>query len=171
MKRNTSEIIAAQLLKEKGMKGNPQIIAELNMLFATELTGITQYMIHSNMCDNWGYAELASFIEARAKQEMHHAENLLARILFLDGLPVAKMNPVVLGTTVEEMHQLDTQLELTAVINYNKAVALAISLNDGGSRELFEKILHDEEDHLNDLESHLVQIKQTGIQNYLAEKI
>jgi bacterioferritin len=153
------------------MKGNAQIIDSLNARLAEELTAINQYMVHSEMCDNWGYERLHKIIEKRAIDEMKHAEKLIARILFLDGRPiVSNLNKITSGAEVEKMHLNDHAAEADAIKNYNESIKLAVEVGDNGTRELLEKILHEEEDHIDLLEAQLDQIKQMGIQNYLVEQ-
>ena len=153
------------------MKGNEKIIEQLNMRLAEELTAINQYMVHSEMCDNWGYERLHKIIEKRAIDEMKHAEKLIARILFLDGRPiVSTLNKIHIGAEVEKMHLNDHAAEADAIKNYNESIKLAVKVGDNGTRELLEKILHEEEDHIDLLEAQLDQIKQMGIQNYLVEQ-
>lgn len=153
------------------MKGNAQIIDSLNARLAEELTAINQYMVHSEMCDNWGYERLHKIIEKRAIDEMKHAEKLIARILFLDGRPiVSNLNKVTIGAEVEKMHLNDHAAEADAIKNYNESIKLAVEVGDNGTRELLERILHEEEDHIDLLEAQLDQIKQMGIQNYLVEQ-
>jgi len=153
------------------MKGNAQILDSLNARLAEELTAINQYMVHSEMCDNWGYERLHKIIEKRAIDEMKHAEKLIARILFLDGRPiVSNLNKITIGAEVEKMHLNDHAAEADAIKNYNESIKLAVEVGDNGTRELLEKILHEEEDHIDLLEAQLDQIKQMGIQNYLVEQ-
>jgi len=153
------------------MKGNAQIIDSLNARLAEELTAINQYMVHSEMCDNWGYVKLHKVIEKRAIDEMKHAEKLIARILFLDGRPiVSTLNKIHIGAEVEKMHLNDHAAEADAIKNYNESIKLAMEVGDNGTRELLEKILHDEEEHIDLLEAQIDQIKQMGIQNYLVEQ-
>src|SRR5512135_3754739 len=153
------------------MKGDPKLIKTLNSLLADELTAINQYMVHSEMCDNWGYEALHKAIEKRAVEEMHHAESLIARILFLEGTPtVSKLNAVVIGRTVKEMVAHDIKAEQGAIKNYNEAIRTAVDAADNGSRELLEKTLKDEESHLDWLEAQRDQIEQMGIENYLANQ-
>jgi bacterioferritin len=153
------------------MKGNAQIIDSLNARLAEELTAINQYMVHSEMCDNWNYEKLHKVIEKRAIDEMKHAEKLIARILFLDGRPiVSTLNKIHIGAEVEKMHVNDHAAEADAIKNYNESIRLAVEVGDNGTRELLESILHDEEEHIDLLEAQLDQIKQMGIQNYLVEQ-
>lgn len=154
------------------MKGNEKIIATLNDLLADELTAINQYMVHSEMCDNWGYERLHKAIEERAIQEMKHAESLIARILFLEGSPtVSKLNKISIGKDVEAQLKNDHAAEEIAIKGYNDGIRLAVEVGDNGTRELFESTLKDEEDHIDWLEAQLDQISQMGIQNYLVEQI
>lgn len=154
------------------MKGKKKILDKLNDLLADELTAINQYMVHSEMCDNWGYARLHEAVEKRAIDEMKHAEKLIARILFLEGTPiVSNLKKIQIGADVEKQLQNDLNAEKEAIKSYNAGVRLAADLDDNGTRELLESILKDEEDHLDWLEAQLDQINQMGVQNYLAEQI
>jgi bacterioferritin len=154
------------------MKGNDQILATLNELLADELTAINQYMVHSEMCADWGYEELHEAVEQRAITEMRHAEKLIARILFLDGRPVvSNLNPIHIGPEVEAQLHNDLQAELGAVKAYNAGIQLAVEVVDNGTRDLLESILTDEEGHVDWLEAQLDQIAQMGIQNYLVEQL
>ena len=154
------------------MKGNEKIIEQLNARLAEELTAINQYMVHSEMCDNWGYQRLHKMIEKRAIEEMKHAEKLIARILFLDGRPVvSNLNKVHIGAEVAKMHDNDRIAEEGAIQGYNDSIRLAVEVGDNGTREMLEAILKDEEDHIDNLEAQLDQISQMGIQNYLVEQL
>lgn len=154
------------------MKGNKQIIEALNDLLADELTAINQYMVHSEMCDNWGYEKLHQADEKRAVDEMGHAEKLIARILFLEGMPVvSKLNKITIGASVDAQHKNDWNSENDAVAAYNKAIRIAVEVGDNGTRELLESILGDEEAHIDWLEAQLDQISQMGVQNYLVEQL
>jgi bacterioferritin len=154
------------------MKGNDKVIAELNVLLADELSAINQYMVHSEMCANWGYGELHEAVEKRAISEMKHAEMHIGRIIFLDGRPVvSNLNPLHIGGDVQEQLRNDLGAEQGAVKAYNDAVKLAAEVGDNGTRVMLEGILKDEEDHLDWLETQLDQIEQMGIQNYLVEKV
>jgi bacterioferritin len=153
------------------MQGNEKVIEQLNARLADELTAVNQYMVHAEMCDNWGYEHLHAAIQKRAIEEMKHAERLIGRILFLEGRPtVSKLNQINIGPDVEKMHQNDWKAEETAIKDYNADIRLAVELGDNGTRELFESILVDEERHIDWLEAQLDQIKQMGIQNYLVEQ-
>ncbi len=155
------------------MKGNEQILAKLNDLLADELTAINQYMVHSEMCDNWGYERLHKKIEERAIVEMRHAEKLIARILFFDeGRPiVSNLKAIHIGHNVEAQLRSDQHAEYDAVATYNDGVRLARELGDNGTRDLLEEILEDEEEHVDWIEAQLDQIEQMGIQNYLAMQV
>jgi bacterioferritin len=154
------------------MKGSAKIIEALNDILTAELTGINQYFVHAKMCDNWGYERLAEAIRKESIEEMKHAEELIERILFLEGVPsVQRLGKVKVGEKVAEQLKLDHALELEAVAKLNKAVALATDAGDNGSRDLFEDILESEEDHVNWLEAQLELIQQVGEDNYLAQQI
>jgi bacterioferritin len=153
------------------MKGNEKIIENLNFLLEDELTAINQYIVHSEMCANWGYERLHKTIEKRAVEEMKHAEKLIARILFLDGIPVvSSLNKVKIGAQVEAQFKNDLNSEEHTLKIYNDGIHLTIKLTDSGTRELLEAILLEEERHIDWLEAQLNQIKQMGIQNYLADQ-
>ena len=154
------------------MQGKPEIIATLNSLLADELTAINQYMVHSEMCSNWGYGKLHEAIEKRAVTEMHHAEKLIARIIFLDGQPqVSKLKDIHIGANVEAQLKQDLAAEQGAVTVYNAGVKQAAAADDNATRELLESILKDEEEHLDWIEAQLDQVSQMGIQNYLAQQV
>ena len=151
------------------MKGNPKIIKALNEVLASEITAISQYIVHSEMCDNWGYGKLHKAIEKTAIDEMKHAEKLIARILFLEGAPtVSKLNAINIGKSVQGLLQNDLAAEGDAVPSYNAGILLASEVKDAGSRELLEHILEDEERHIDWLEAQRDQIAQMGIENYLS---
>ncbi|MCX6219378.1 MAG: bacterioferritin [Bacteroidia bacterium] len=151
------------------MKGNKELLIVLNSLLADELTAINQYMVHSEMCENWGYEKLHQAIRKQAMDEMHHAEWLIQRILFFDGAPtVSKLNDIKIGKTVKEMISNDDQDELEAVHAYNKAIKLAQEVGDHGTVDLLTKILKMEEGHVDWAEMQRAQIEQMGLENYLA---
>lgn len=153
------------------MKGNEKILTTLNSLLADELTAISQYMVHSEMCDNWGYKHLHEGIEKRAIDEMKHAEALIARIIFLEGRPIVNvLREMHIGQDVNGQIESDYNEELKADKAYNDAIKQALDLDDNGTREIFEKTLKDEEAHIDWIEAQLDQIKQMGIQNYLSEQ-
>jgi bacterioferritin len=153
------------------MKGNASVIETLNALLSDELTAINQYMVQSEMCANWGYERLHKSLEKRAIEEMKHAEKLIGRIIFLEGTPtVNKLNAINIGGDVERIHKNDHTSEAAAVKAYNEGIKQCQQAADNGSRELLESILKDEENHIDWLEAQLDQIRQMGIQNYLAEQ-
>ncbi|HPC81746.1 MAG TPA: bacterioferritin [Thermoanaerobaculaceae bacterium] len=154
------------------MKGNDRILETLNALLSDELTAINQYMVHSEMCDNWGYARLHKAIEKRAIDEMKHAEKLIGRILYLEGKPiVSNLGPIHIGAEVETQLRNDYESEKGAVSAYNTAIALAVEVADNGTRELLESILKDEETHIDWLEAQLDQIGQMGLGVYLSQQV
>jgi bacterioferritin len=153
------------------MKGNEKIISTLNALLADELTAISEYMVHSEMCANWGYERLHKATEKRAIDEMKHAEKLIGRILFLEGTPVVnQLNPMRIGPDVQAQLKNDIAAEDGAVKAYNAAIQQAAELRDSGTRELLEDILKDEEDHIDWLETQVDQIKQMSLQIYLVQQ-
>ena len=154
------------------MKGNPKVIAALNEALTEELSAINQYFLHAELCENWHYGKLGDFIKKQSIDEMKHAETLIERILFLDGMP--KMNEqmhVTIGQTVKEQLEADLALEVGAVEMYNRFVATARDAGDNASRELFERLLKDEEEHVDWLEAQLHQIKEIGYERYLSQQI
>lgn len=154
------------------MKGNPKIIERLNTLLADELTAINQYIVHSEMCENWGYKKLSGLIKQRAIGEMKHAEKLIERILFLEGTPaVGALNKILIGNDIEKQFKNDRLAETEAVKMYNDSIKLCAGIGDNGTRELLESILKDEEAHLDWLETQTEQIKQLELKNYLVEQI
>jgi bacterioferritin len=153
------------------MKGNEKVLTVLNQLLAEELTAINQYMVHSEMCENWGYKKLHVEIRKQAMDEMHHAEWLIERIIFFEGAPtVSKLNQMKIGKTVSEMIKYDNGDELDAVQSYNEAIKLARSVDDQGTADLLTKILKMEEGHLDWDEMQQAQIEQMGLENYLADQ-
>lgn len=153
------------------MKGDPKLLQTLNALLADELTAINQYMVHSEMCRNWGYERLHERIEKRAIQEMKHAEMLIARILFLEGTPkVDKLNKIKIGADVAKQLAADLQAEQGALKMYNAAVKLADQVKDAPTRNLLEQIARDEDEHLDWLEEQHDQIAQMGLELYLANQ-
>ena len=154
------------------MQGDPQVIQALNDILTAELTAINQYFVHSKMCENWGYQKLAAKKREEAVEEMHHADVVIGRIFFLDGVPnLQKLNAIRVGQEAVEQHQLDLDLELVAVQRLNKVIALCRESGDNGTRELAEKILKDEEDSIDWLEAQLHIVKEIGKERYLAEQI
>jgi len=153
------------------MKGNDKLIAMLNGLLADELTAISQYMVHSEMCDNWGYEKLHKAIEKQAIDEMHHAEWHIQRILFLEGTPeVSKLRPMKIGKSVLEIVTNDQEAEGDAIHAYNEGIALARQVGDNGTVDLLTKILKMEEGHVDWAEIQRSQIEQMGLENYLANQ-
>ena len=154
------------------MKGNPKVIDALNFLLADELTAVSQYIVHAEMCNNWGYEKLAGAIEKRAIEEMKHAETHIERILFLEGQPiVSNLNKIHIGPDVLTMLKNDHSSEEGAIAGYNERIKLCADLGDNGTREILEHILKDEEAHIDWIEAQLDQISQMGIQNYLVEQL
>ena len=154
------------------MKGNDKVIAVMNALLSDELTAISQYMVHSEMCANWRFDKLHGAIEKRAIDEMKHAEKHIGRILFLEGIPiVSNLKKMMIGPDVATQLAYDRTAETEAIKAYNEAIRLAVECGDNGTREMLEGILVDEEAHLDWLEAQLDQISQLGIQNYLTEQM
>jgi bacterioferritin len=153
------------------MKGDPKVLEELNKALVEELTAINQYFLHAEMCENWGYHRLSAYIKKQSISEMKHAEALLERILFLDGIP--SMNPLDLavGATVKDMIQNDLNLELAAVKQYNAAVQIATEQKDNGSRDLLVTLLKDEEDHVDWLEAQIHLMDDLGYERYLTMQL
>jgi bacterioferritin len=150
------------------VKGNDKLLPVLNQLLADELTAINQYMVHSEMCENWGYNKLHMDIRKQAMDEMHHAEWLIERLIFFEGTPtVSKLNPITIGKTVSEMISNDNTDELQAVRSYNDAIKLARAVDDQGTVDLLSKILKMEEGHVDWAEKQRAQIDQMGMENYL----
>ena len=153
------------------MKGNIELVKVLNSLLADELTAINQYMVHSEMCENWGYGKLHLAIRSQAMDEMYHAEWLIERIIFFDGAPtVSKLNPMKIGKTVQEMISNDNGDELDAVRAYNDAIKLAREVGDQGTADLLTKILKMEEGHVDWAEMQRAQMDQMGLENYLVNQ-
>jgi len=154
------------------MKGNPKLIATLNDLLADELTAINQYMVHSEMAEAWGYKKLHEAFEKRAIDEMKHAEALIGRILFLEGTPtVSKLNKMMIGADVPKQLAGDRALEMGAVKAYNDAIILAGEVKDFATRQLLEKILGDEDKHIDQIEEIQDQIQQMSLQIFLTTKV
>ena len=150
------------------MKGNQKLLTVFNSLLAHELTVINQYMVHSEMCANWGYSKLHVAIRKQAMDEMKHAEWLIERIIFFEGSPaVSNLNPIKIGKTVSEIISNDDVSELEVVRSYNDAIKLAMEVSDQGTVDLLTKILKMEEDHVDWAEIQRAQIEQMGIENYL----
>ena len=154
------------------MKGKAEVLEVLSKMLKEELGALNQYMLHAEMCENWGYTRLASLTKKNSLGEMKHAEKLMERILYLEGMPnlneVPKLN---IGKDVKQQLQNDLALELSAVAAYNAAIATARKAGDNGSAELLQGILQDEEAHVDSLETELGLLEQLGLQNYLSEQI
>lgn len=154
------------------MKGNDQVIAYLQEVLKGELTAINQYFLHAKMCANWGYMRLAAYNRHESIDEMKHADILMDRILFLEGIPnMSDMFPIRVGQTVKQQIENDLALELEAIPRLNKAIRHCVEVGDNASRELFEKILVEEEKHADWLEAQLHLIAEIGAENYLAQQM
>jgi bacterioferritin len=154
------------------MHGNPKVIAVLNEALKEELTAINQYFLHAEMCENWHYEKLGSFIKKQSIDEMKHAEELIERLLFLDATP-SMTDPMTIniGKNVKEQLESDLKLEVSAVAMYNHAIKIARDEGDNGSRELLERLVKDEEEHVDWLEAQLHQIKEMGYERYLSQQV
>jgi bacterioferritin len=154
------------------MQGNEQVIEALNEILTAELTAINQYFIHHRMCENWGFLRLSSKKREESIEEMKHADDVIERILFLDGVPnMQRLSPVRVGEDPIEQHRLDLALELDAVERLNKAILLARESGDNGTRELAERILIQEEESVDWHEAQLHLVEQVGREGYLAEQM
>ncbi len=154
------------------MQGNPGIIEALNEVLTSELTAINQYFVHYRMCENWGYERLAKKKREESIEEMKHADEVIERILFLDGTPnMQRLSPVRVGEEPVEQHRLDLALELEAVQRLNAAIAQAREASDNGTRDLLEQILRDEEASVDWLEAQPYLVENVGQEAYLAEQI
>jgi bacterioferritin len=154
------------------MQGNPKVIAELNSALKEELTAINQYFLHAEMCENWKYNKLGDFIKKQSIDEMKHAEALIERILFLDATPnLTELMQLAVGKNVREQLESDLKLEIGAVAQYNAAIRVATDAGDNASRDLFERLLKDEEIHVDWLEAQIHQIKEIGYERYLSQQI
>jgi bacterioferritin len=154
------------------MKGNLKVIEVMNSLLADELTAISQYMVHSGVCENWGYGKLHKTIEKRAIDEMKHAEKLIGRIIFLEGMPiVSDLRKMSIGNEVPKMFASDHNLEAGAIESYNAAIKVCGEAKDFATRELLESILNDEDAHIDGIEEVQDQIKQMGLQVFLSTQL
>jgi len=154
------------------MQGNPRIIETLNDVLTAELTAINQYFVHAKMCENWGYYRLAEKVRAESIDEMRHADEVIERILFLEGVPnMQRLYPVRVGETVKEQFELDLAVEVEAVKRFNDGIALAVEVGDNATRHMLEEMLVSEEDHADWLETQLEAMRQVGEQNYLAQQL
>ncbi|MGQ0613219.1 MAG: bacterioferritin [Planctomycetaceae bacterium] len=154
------------------MKGNPEVIDVLGEVLCAELTAINQYFIHAKMCADWGYHALATYGRAESIDEMKHAEIVIERILFLEGVPnMQKYMKVKVGKTVPEQFQNDVELEYGAVERLNRGIAICVEKKDNTTRELLETILAEEEHHIDWLETQLHLVKTIGVERYLSMKL
>ena len=154
------------------MQGSDKIIELLNDVLTAELTAVNQYWVHARMCQNWGYERLWTKIRAEAIDEMKHADELVARILFLDGMPnLQRLGKIMIGQTVQEQLRLDLDMEMVAIKRFNDCIAVCVSESDNATRELLEGMLVSEEEHTDWLETQLELIKQVGEAHYLAQQI
>lgn len=154
------------------MRGNPKVLNELNAALKEELMAINQYFLHAEMCANWKYDKLGSFIKKQSIDEMKHAEAIIERILFLDGTPnLTEPIQLNIGNNVREQLESDLKLEIGAVAMYNNSIRVARDEGDNASRELFDRLLKDEESHVDWLEAQLHQIKELGYERYLSQQI
>jgi len=152
------------------MRGNDQVIAQLNHALKEELTAINQYFLHAEMCHNWGYHKLGDYIRKQSIDEMKHAEELIERLLFLDATPKMEYMELNVGGDVKQQLEADLKLEQNAVKMYNDAIKASREAGDDASRDLFSKLLRDEEEHVDWLEAQMQQIKDMGIQQYLSNQ-
>ena len=154
------------------MKGDPKVIEILNSLLARELTVVSQYIVHAELCENWGYDKLHEAIQKRAVTEMKHAESLIGRILFLEGIPiVSELEKMHIGADVPKMFANDHEAELDAVKRYNVGIQICGDAKDYATREILERILRDEDDHVDNIEEVQDQIAQMGIQMFLSIQV
>jgi len=154
------------------MKGQPAVIDLLNAVLTAELTAINQYFVHAKMCENWGYMRLYERIRAESIDEMKHADELISRILFLEGVPnLQRLGKVNVGQNVKEQLELDLALEYEAIPRLNEGIRLCRELGDSGSEALLVKILTSEEEHADWIEAQLEQISQMGLPQYLAQQV
>jgi bacterioferritin len=168
--RPTAWSQARRIHKELTMKGKPEVINVLQEALTDELGAVHGYILHAEMCDNWGYKRLAALTTRRAIEEMKHAEKLMERILFLDGTPdVETMPKIVAGQDVEDQLRADLKSEQGAIVSYNEGIATCRKAGDDGSAELLKANLQDEERHADYLETQLSLIAQIGLANYLAQ--
>jgi bacterioferritin len=151
------------------MKGDQRVVKKLDELLSDELTAIMQYVVHAEMCANWGYQRLHQAVENRARQEMHHAEKLISRIIFLEGTPtVSRLNQIHIGPDVPQQLHADHDAEVHTVGLYNEAIHLADESNDAATRDILESIVMEEDAHVDWLEEQLDQIAQLSVPLYLS---
>jgi bacterioferritin len=163
---------AASYRREIAMKGKPEVLEALAEMLREELGAINQYMLHAEMCENWGYKRLAGLIKKQSLGEMKHAEALMERILFLEGMPqMDQMIKLRIGKDVRQQLENDLALERGAVVDYNKAIETCRKAADNATADFLKEILKDEEEHVDFLETQLELIKQLGYENYLVEQM
>ncbi len=154
------------------MKGNKKLLSALNSLLSDELTAINQYMVHSEMCSNWGYEKLHKHFEKRAIEEMKHAEKLIGRILFLEGIPVvSNLKKITIGSVVDAQLNNDHKLEEDAIRAYNDSIALSEEVNDRATRDFLQEILNDEDKHIDGIEELQDQISQMTLPHFLTTQV
>jgi bacterioferritin len=154
------------------MQGDTDIIAALNDILTSELTAINQYFVHYKMLENWGYHRIAKKKREESIEEMKHADKLIERILYLDGIPnLQRLGPVRVGQEPIEMHKVDLALEQEAVARLNKAIVLCLDKRDAGTREILEHVLGEEEDSIDWLEAQLKIVADIGRERYLSEQL
>ena len=154
------------------MRSDPEIVELLNEVLTAELTAVNQYFAHAKLCQNWGYPRLAEKVRHESIDEMKHAETLIERILYFEGVPnLQRLGPVQVGETVPEQLRLDLDLEYAAVERFNRGIALAREKGDNGTREMLEEMLTSEEEHLDWLETQLAALDAVGEQNWLAQQL
>jgi bacterioferritin len=154
------------------MQGDPEVIETLNQILTAELTAVNQYYVHAKMCQNWGYQRLAAHHRHESVEEMKHADELIERILYFDGVPnMQRLNPIRIGENVLEQHEVDLALEMEAVARLNEAISLCRNKNDNGTREILEKMLRQEEEAVDWTEAQISIIREIGKENYLAEQL
>jgi bacterioferritin len=154
------------------MKGSDNVIDLLNEVLTAELTAVNQYWVHARMCENWGYKRLWEKVRAEAIDEMKHADQLVARVLYLEGLPnLQRLGKIMIGETVLEQFRLDLDLEKAALQRLNEGIALCVAEGDNNTRHLLEEILESEEHHVDWLETQLELVSQLGEAHYLAQQI
>jgi bacterioferritin len=156
--------------RRRRMRGNAEVIAQLNQALKEELTAINQYFLHAEMCHNWGYHRLGAYIRKQSIDEMKHAEKLIERLLFLDATPQMAYMDLNVGGNVKMQLEADLKLEENAVAMYNTAIRISREAGDDVSRELFSLLLKDEEEHVDWLEMQMHQIKELGYERYLSNQ-
>ncbi len=167
-----SKVRCLRIAEEANVKGNPKVIDLLNEVLTNELTGVNQYFLHARMCENWGYERLHEKDRTESIEEMKHADELIRRILYLEGLPnLQRLGKVNVGEDVPEQLRLDLDLERSAIATLNRGIELCRSVGDNGSAELLQDLLEDEDEHASWLEAQLLLLEQVGLQNYLAQQV